>query len=168
MNITKVNNLSETDLEKELEKCCGSKSWIKKMIEIFPVHDQQTLLANAEVMWYQCNEHDWKEAFDHHPKIGDMNSLQQKFAATSHWAEGEQSAVKQTSLSVLQALAEGNERYEQQFGYIFIVCATGKSAEEMLALMQGRLHNTPVQEIHIAMEEQNKITQLRLQKLLAL
>ena len=96
-----------------------------------------------------------------------MEALREKFASTSTWAEGEQAAVKQASQETLEALAAGNEDYERKFGYIFIVCATGKTADEMLALLQARLPNTPADEILIAAGEQDKITRLRLEKLLA-
>lgn len=167
MTLAKLNSVEKQALKQALTNCCGASAWVKKMIQIFPVDSKETLLAKANELWYQCNEEDWREAFTHHPKIGDVDSLKEKFASTSAWAEGEQSAVKQTSAEVLEALAEGNKRYEQKFGYIFIVCATGKPAEEMLALLQTRLANQPEDEIKIAMEEQNKITKLRLQKLLA-
>jgi 2-oxo-4-hydroxy-4-carboxy-5-ureidoimidazoline decarboxylase len=106
------------------------------------------------------------EAFLHHPKIGSLDALAAKFANTAQWASGEQASVQSASKAVLQALADGNTAYEQKFGYIFIVCATGKSAEEMLALLQARLPNPPKTEIGIAMAEQMKITLIRLEKLL--
>ncbi len=137
------------------------------MVAVFPVEDEATLLHKSEKIWHECNEADWKEAFSHHPKIGDMRSLQEKFSSTNQWAAGEQAAVKHSSIQVLEALAEGNRLYQEKFGYIFIVCATGKSAEEMLALLQARLPNGQEAELKMAMEEQNKITKLRLQKLLA-
>ncbi len=90
-----------------------------------------------------------------------------KFASTSAWAEGEQASVKQASQATLEALAAGNTEYERKFGYIFIVCATGKTADEMLALLQARMPNKPEDEILIAMGEQDKITRIRLEKLLA-
>lgn len=124
------------------------------------------LLEDAEAQWYECSPDDWKEAFSHHPRIGDVESLTKKFASTAQWASGEQSGVNAASGKTIEELAEGNRLYEEKFGYIFIVCATGKSAEEMLSLLQARLPNVPTEEIEIAAEEQNKITKLRLQKLL--
>jgi 2-oxo-4-hydroxy-4-carboxy-5-ureidoimidazoline decarboxylase len=125
------------------------------------------LLNDAEDQWYECSEADWLQAFTHHPKIGDVDSLKKKFASTAKWAGNEQGAVNSASEETLKALAKGNDDYEKKFGFIFIVCATGKSADEMLQLLQERLPNDKAGEIKIAMEEQNKITQLRLQKLLA-
>ncbi|MCW3081512.1 MAG: uraD [Segetibacter sp.] len=167
MTLTELNQLDKPMLKEALTKCCGAKRWVEKMIHIFPTIDLLSLLDKSERIWHQCTEDDWKEAFIHHPKIGDVSTLKEKFASTSKWAEGEQAAVQQTSTEVLEALAEANRLYAEKFGYIFIVCATGKSAEEMLALLQARLPNKSEDEIKIAMEEQNKITQLRLQKLLA-
>jgi 2-oxo-4-hydroxy-4-carboxy-5-ureidoimidazoline decarboxylase len=105
------------------------------------------------------------EAFTHHPKIGDAKSLAEKFATTKEWASNEQSGVNEASILTLNKLAEGNKAYEEKFGYIFIVCATGKSASEMLSLLESRITNTPEVEIEIAMREQNKITHLRIDKL---
>ena len=167
MTLAELNNLPPAALKDALTKCCGAARWVEQMAAAFPVKDKQQLLDDAERIWLACSESDWREAFTHHPKIGDISSLKEKFASTSQWAEGEQSSVRHTSKQVLQALAEGNTQYEQKFGYIFIVCATGKRAEEMLALLQARLHNTPADEIKTAMGEQNKITKIRLEKLLA-
>jgi 2-oxo-4-hydroxy-4-carboxy-5-ureidoimidazoline decarboxylase len=124
------------------------------------------LLEDAEEQWWQCSEADWKEAFAHHPKIGDIDSLKKKFASTAAWASGEQSGVNAAGDEIIKALAEGNRLYEEKFGYIFIVCATGKTAKEMLELLQERIKNDPGEEIKIAAEEQNKITKLRIEKLL--
>lgn len=155
-------------LAEALQKCCGSTAWVENMVAIFPIADAETLMDQANTQWNKLSEADWREAFTHHPKIGgDVAALREKFASTSTWAEGEQAAVKQASQETLEALAAGNTEYEKQFGYIFIVCATGKSAEEMLALLQARLSNKPEDEILIAASEQNKITRLRLEKLLA-
>lgn len=172
MTLQELTNLPEKQLREQLLKCCGSKAWVDKMIPLFPMEDLVELMENAEEQWYKCSEKDWKEAFAHHPKIGDTESLRskglqkEKFAATADMAAGEQKAVSTASTSTIEALAKGNEEYEAKFGYIFIVCATGKSADEMLSLLQSRLSNDPQKEIKIAAEEQIKITKLRLQKLL--
>jgi 2-oxo-4-hydroxy-4-carboxy-5-ureidoimidazoline decarboxylase len=168
MKLAELNALDNVERKAALIPCCGAGHWVEQMDAIFPVADEQTLLNAAEKIWFSCNEKDWLEAFTHHPKIGDIHSLKEKFASTSAWAEGEQSAVKQSSSEILEALAEGNAAYENKFGYIFIVCATGKSAKEMLDMLLLRLQNNSEQEIHIAMQEQNKITAIRLKKLLTL
>lgn len=167
MTLHELNILTKEQLQAELFKCCGSTTWVEKMLPFFPADDMAELLYDAEDQWYECSEADWLESFTHHPKIGDMESLKRRFATTAGWASGEQEAVTQASQQTLEALASGNHEYEEKFGFIFIVCATGKSAPEMLELLQQRLKNTKQEEIKIAMDEQNKITQIRLQKLLA-
>ena len=165
MTLHELNILDKERLRQELFKCCGSSAWVNGMMKFFPADDLVELLEDAEEVWYNCSEADWKEAFTHHPKIGDVESLRKKFASTADWASGEQSGVNIASKETIEALAEGNRLYEEKFGYIFIVCATGKTASEMLAMLQSRLNNSPAEEIKVAMDEQNKITKLRLEKL---
>lgn len=166
MTIEELNRLDKIDLSFELTKCCGSSAWVMRMCDCFPVSSKEELFQKAEEIWFHCDEKDWLEAFDHHPKIGDIESLSKKFASTSTWASGEQSGASSAAKETLEALATGNKLYEDKFGYIFIVCATGKSAEEMLSILESRLPNDPGEEIMIAMKEQHKITNLRLEKLL--
>lgn len=168
MTLEELNNLPKPGLSEALQKCCGSTAWVANMVAIFPVASAETLMDEATTQWNKLSEADWRDAFTHHPKIGgDVEALRAKFASTSTWAEGEQAAVKQASQATLEALTTGNEDYERKFGYIFIVCATGKTADEMLALLQARLPNNPENEILIAAGEQNKITRIRLEKLFA-
>lgn len=166
MTLHELNTLPKSQLAEELTKCCGSSAWVKRMLPFFPADDLVELLEDAEEQWWKCSADDWKEAFAHHPKIGDTESLKKKFASTAQWASGEQSGVNTASEQTIVALAENNRKYEDKFGYIFIVCATGKSAEEMLGILASRLSNDPKEEIEIAADEQNKITKLRLEKLL--
>ena len=166
MTLHEFNILPREQLIKELTKCCGSSAWVERMLPFIPADDMIELLEDAEEEWNRCSEKDWKEAFSHHPKIGDVESVAKKFTSTAQWAAGEQSAVNMASKETIEALAEGNRLYEEKFGYIFIVCATGRSAEEMLMLLRSRLQNKPEEEILIAADEQNKITKLRIEKLL--
>ena len=156
--------MDQRQLRDLLMQCCGSKGWAKMMLTHFPVEDLVDLLENAEEVWFECSEDDWKEAFAQHPKIGDRETLEKKFAGSA--AASEQSGVQSASSQTLQALAEANKRYEEKFGYIFIVCASGLSAEEMLGMMESRLKNSLNEEIRIAADEQNKITKLRIERLL--
>jgi 2-oxo-4-hydroxy-4-carboxy-5-ureidoimidazoline decarboxylase len=165
MTIAEFDHLDREQKKNLLYQCCGSTAWVEKMLSIPPANDLIDLFEDAEEKWYECTERDWLEAFSQHPKIGDLDSLKKKFADTAHWAAGEQSDVKTATQNVLEELAKANKLYEEKFGYIFIVCATGKSAEEMLNILNERLKNKKEAEIKIAMEEQNKITQLRLEKL---
>lgn len=166
MTLHEFNILPRQQLIEELTKCCGSSAWVQRMLPFIPADDMVELVEDAEEQWWKCSHEDWKEAFAHHPKIGDVDSLKQKFASTAMWASGEQSGVNAASKQTIEALAEGNRKYEEKFGYIFIVCATGKTADEMLAMLNERLLNDPATEIEIAADEQNKITILRLEKLL--
>ncbi|SRR6266487_4877960 len=165
MTIAEFDHLNIEKKRKILEQCCGSSAWVEKMLTIPPAEDLIDLFEDAEEKWYECKEADWREAFSRHPKIGALNSIKERFASTADFAAGEQSSVKDASEKVLEALAEANAAYEKKFGYIFIVFAAGKSAEEMLGMLTARLNNKPEEEIKIAMEEQNKITRLRLEKL---
>ncbi len=167
MTLHELNILSKEQLKEELFKCCGSIAWVNKMHPYFPADDMVEILEDAEEQWWLCTEADWLEAFSHHPKIGDVENLKKKFASTAVWASGEQSATATASQEILEALAKGNDDYEKKFGYIFIVCATGKTAEEMLQMLLERLPNSAAEEIKIAADEQSKITQLRIEKLLA-
>ncbi len=150
-----------------LTRCCGASRWVDGMMAAAPFASADHLHATAERLWWALSDDDWREAFTHHPKIGDVDQLREKFAQTAAWSEGEQAGVNTASDATLQALADGNARYEARFGFIFIVCATGKSAAQMLALLHGRIDNPPPAELLIAAAEQRKITRIRLDKLLA-
>lgn len=167
MTISELNNLTEAARSAELGKCCGAVNWINKMLSEFPVLDEEELLNVSDEKWAECTEDDWLEAFSHHPKIGDVSSLKEKFANTAVWASGEQAGVAAADDDTILALSKGNEEYEKKFGFIFIVCATGKSAAEMLEILNYRMQHNPEHELHVAAAEQAKITKLRLQKLLA-
>lgn len=165
VTLNQINTLDETAATEAFRRCCGSQRWVDAMLSRRPFQNAEELFAAAETIWWDLSEEDWLEAFTHHPKIGDINSLREKFGNTKAWAEQEQGSVRQAGEAVLQALAEGNRAYEERFGFIFIVCATGKSAEEMLGLLQQRLPNSRESELRIAAAEQLKITRLRLEKL---
>ena len=167
MTIEELNKLDDLCLKEELMKCCGSTRWIKQMIAAKPFRSEKDLFVKAESCWHHTTETDWLEAFSHHPKIGDLKSLEKKFASTKILAGNEQRAVKSASVETLEHLAEGNQLYENKFGFIFIVCATGKSADEMLELLNERIGNDRNTELKIAASEQHKITNLRLQKLIS-
>ena len=165
MTLHEFNILPREKLIQLLTQCCGSTKWVNKMLEFVPAEDMVELLEDAEEVWWKCNQEDWKQAFAQHPKIGDLSSLEKKYGEVS-WAADEQSSVLSSTKDTIKALAEANEEYEKRFGYIFIICATGKSAQEMLTELRIRLQNSPEVEIEIAADEQNKITKLRIEKLL--
>lgn len=165
MPVPHINELDAAALHAALERCCGSKRWCELFAKRRPFTGMEHLLAAADEVWWALDPQDWLEAFSHHPKIGDIDSLRARFATTREWASGEQSGVAGAGEDVLLGLARGNEEYERKFGYIFIIFATGRSAEEMLGSLQTRLNNTPEKELPIAAAEQAKITKLRLEKL---
>lgn len=167
MNLEAFNQLDSQQAIDELMRCCGSLRWATIMASSRPFRSEADLYEAAERVWESLTREDWLEAFGHHPRIGDAEGLRIRFASTRTWASGEQSGTAVASDEVLAALAEGNRTYEERFGYIFIVCASGKSADEMLALLRDRLENDPKSELLLAAREQGKITRLRLEKLLA-
>ncbi|MFN8655527.1 MAG: 2-oxo-4-hydroxy-4-carboxy-5-ureidoimidazoline decarboxylase [Candidatus Obscuribacterales bacterium] len=160
-----LNALSEAQAVEELERCCGSKTWAAQMCARRPFADPEAVHSAADEIWSRASEADVLEALSHHPKIGDVSNLRAKFASTEKWAANEQSAVRQASDDVLHALHAGNVEYEAKFGFIFVVFATGKSADQMLAILQERLPNGREQELQNAAAEQRKITHNRLEKL---
>jgi 2-oxo-4-hydroxy-4-carboxy-5-ureidoimidazoline decarboxylase len=167
IDLTILNSWDVAVARAELVRCCGSRRWVDAMIQRRPFATIEELFEASDDIWLGLSSEDWLEAFSHHPKIGGKDSLRAKFASTKQWSTGEQAGVQLASDEVLDKLTEGNDAYEKKFGYIFIVCATGKSADEMLSLLQARLGNDPDTEIHLAMGEQGKITRIRLEKLLS-
>lgn len=167
MTLMELNNLPLTDLETKLEQCCASTKWYKTLAARFPFETAEKLQKAADEIWAECGEKDFLEAFAGHPKIGDVNSLAEKFKSTKKWAGNEQELVNEAPMQVIEALAKGNSDYEKRFGFIFIVFATGKTAQQMLDLLLERLPNNRENELKIAAAEQHKITTLRIQKLLA-
>jgi 2-oxo-4-hydroxy-4-carboxy-5-ureidoimidazoline decarboxylase len=167
MKLQEFNGLDAATAHAELIRCCGSSRWAHLLLASWPFKSKEQMFEVSDDVWHSLDRDDFLEAFSHHPKIGDVDSLRKKFASTAQWAEGEQKGVAQASEETLKALAAGNDAYEQKFGYIFIVCATGKTAEQMLAMLQSRLPNDAGAELKVAMLEQNKITHLRLEKLLS-
>ncbi len=160
-----LGRLDDAALRLALTKCCASRRWVSGMVAARPFLDEQHAIEAASNIWWHLDREDWLEAFAAHPKIGDLDSLRAKFADTRTWAGGEQSGVKGASQATIERLARSNREYEIKFGYIFIVCASGKTADEMLAILESRLPNNPEIELRIAAAEQWKITELRLRKL---
>jgi len=164
-DLDSLNRLPEDAARAELVRCCGSTRWAGRMSAQRPFASMAELITAADAAEAELTRDDWLEAFTAHPKIGGVDSLRTKFASTAVLSAHEQSGVHLAAEAVLQALAEGNRLYEERFGHIFIACATGKTADEMLALLQQRLHNAPDQELTTAAAEQTKITRLRLPRL---
>ena len=166
MSLEKINMLGYNEAYKTFAGCCGSDSWVKKMITGRPFKSKNEMIEASENTWNSLTEKDWLEAFEHHPMIGDLNSLKEKYTSARILAENEQAGVNEASTFTISELSKFNTEYLKKFGYIFIVCATGKSADEMLSMIKERIKNDPETEIKIAMKEQGKITKLRLEKIL--
>ena len=161
MTIASFNNLDKETAAEKLFSCCGSRKWVSLMMEAFPFESGKLMVEKATTAWYnECVKEDWLESFTHHPKIGDKKSLSEKFAGK------EQESVVSASDEIIEALTKANKEYEKKFKFIFIVCATGKSANEMLQLLNDRLKNDTETELNIAMSEQHKITLLRFKKII--
>lgn len=167
MTIDQLNALPPRDAVEAFQACCGTTWWCEQMAACRPFDDVAQVHDAADAIFEQMGEGHWMQAFAAHPKIGDMNSLRMKFAGNKQWSAGEQAGVNEADDAVLHDLSRGNDVYEKRFGYIFIVCASGLSAEQMLSMLQKRLRNDPHTEAAIASDEQTKITHLRLDKMLA-
>jgi len=135
------------------------------MVDERPFVNVDELLGKADSIWWSLEPDDWLAAFRSHPKIGERKAAEEVADQARAWSEAEQSGTRDAAEETAQALSEGNREYEQRFGYIFIVCATGKTAEEMLGILRERLSNDSDKELRVAAEEQRKITRLRLKKL---
>jgi len=120
----------------------------------WPFANTEAMLAEADAIWWRLDDHDWLEAFRAHPKIGERTA--------SAWSQQEQSGTASSTSGQLAELDRLNREYENRFGYIFIICATGRTTEQMLAALKDRLKNSPAAEIRIASEQQRQITHLRL------
>lgn len=170
MTLAELNALGEDAATRELLRCCGSTRWARDMAAARPFADMASLSAAADTISAALDRSDWLEAFAAHPRIGaglpaDLSAVAPRAEAEA-WAAAEQSGVASSSSDLLARLEEANREYEARFGFIFIVCATGKSADEMLGLLQRRLDNDAHIELRVAADEQRKITRLRLAKLL--
>lgn len=167
MTIAQLDAAPEADAAAALARCCGARAWVAAMLASRPFGTRGALFAAADRADAALGDADWLEAFTHHPRIGDIEGLRAKFASTAAWAGSEQSGAAAADDATLAALAEGNRDYEARFGHLFIVCASGLTAGEMLARLRKRMINSAADERRTAASEQAKITRLRLEKLLA-
>jgi 2-oxo-4-hydroxy-4-carboxy-5-ureidoimidazoline decarboxylase len=165
MNLEAINIWTYDEAREAFQRCCGSRRWSESMARGRPFDSVAALIETAERIWWGLARSDWLEAFAAHPRIGDVDAIRAKFATTAAWASCEQAGALGASDEVLQNLARGNREYEERFGYIFVVCATGKTAEEMLGILTQRLGNDAFAEIKLAAGEQMKITRIRLERI---
>jgi 2-oxo-4-hydroxy-4-carboxy-5-ureidoimidazoline decarboxylase len=158
LSISELDAMSEQEVAAVFRECCGAARWVDGMTDRRPFRSRRAVFAAADEEWSKCSEKDWLEAFSHHPRIGDRTA--------TGAAAGEQSAALSAGTIVQDELRRINHAYEEHFGHIYIVCATGKSADEMLEIARQRMNNDPATELRIAAEEQRKIMHIRLRKLL--
>jgi 5-hydroxyisourate hydrolase / 2-oxo-4-hydroxy-4-carboxy-5-ureidoimidazoline decarboxylase len=159
VTLNELNALTPEAAAQELARCCGSKAWVQAMTARRPFSSIDQLFGAAEEIWWSLDGSDWLEAFSHHPAIGDREGV-------SGWAKEEQSGTRDASEATRDALVELNREYERRFGHVFLISATGKTADEMLAELRARMHNPRGEELNVAAGEQAKITRLRLEKLI--
>jgi len=165
MTLDEFNALPPAKAESVLMDCCGCARWAANVAAQRPFAGADSLYATADTVWQNLDRADWLEAFSHHPQIGEKAAAGS--ASARQWAAGEQSGARAANEDVKTNLALGNLVYYEKFGFIYIVCATGKSADEMLAILDGRLQNDAASELPIAAEQQRLITRIRLGKLLS-
>jgi len=159
------NQLPAPDALPFVLACCGSHAFAEGMVHARPFADVDALLATADSIWWSLAESDWLEAFACHPRIGESSAnTSRQFSA---WSTEEQSEARSGANSVLDSISAKNREYQARHGFIYIVCASGKSAEELLAILDRRIGNPTGQEIKQAAEEQRQITHIRIRKWLA-
>lgn len=166
--LQKMARMGDEELRAHLLVCCHAAKWADKLVQEKPFGSREELMQRSSDIWLTMEDSDLMEAFAAHPKIGEQ-SLKEKFGTNQHsqWASVEQAGVQGADDQVLKDLADLNEKYHEKFGYVFLICATGKTAQQMLDLLKGRIEHTAHPELRIAAGEQNKITTIRLDKLLS-
>jgi allantoicase len=165
--VERINQVPTAEAHQALLNCCGAREWVARMLAQRPFLSVDHLSETADRIWWELDSDAWFEAFRHHPPIGGKKARAKQSPKARQWSEGEQSLVQKASAEALSALAEGNREYQAKFDHIFLICATGKTSEEILENLRQRLRNDPDAELRVAAEEQRKITLLRLQKLVA-
>jgi 2-oxo-4-hydroxy-4-carboxy-5-ureidoimidazoline decarboxylase len=160
------NAAPDNEARNAMLACCGAKRWAAAMVALRPIADAIELSAAADREWSKTSESDWLEAFACHPRIGERSPRQTAYASakSAAWSKQEQVSTAVAEQRVLAEIAKGNEQYERQFGFTYIVCATGKTAEEMLAILKRRLRSDCMDELREAQEQQRQILQIRLGK----
>ena len=166
ITVAQLDTLPDAEAAFKLAACCGASAWVSGMLARRPFASRDQLFTASEEVARTLRDSDWLEAFAYHPRIGKRNSNAVVSTTAESWSIGEQSASATASTAVRAALADANAEYEERFGFIFIICASGRSADEILAALRERMDNEPGAEIFVAAREQQQITRLRLEKLI--
>lgn len=161
-----LDRLGEQEAAAQLRVCCGAHRWIEGMLAARPFGSAERAQEEADQIWRGLGPADWLEAFDHHPRIGERKTVAPQDTTAAARSSNEQAQVTTADAEVKKRLAQVNAEYEQRFGFIYIVSAAGRTGEELLAIARERMHNDRDTELRVAAEEQRKIMQLRLAKLL--
>jgi allantoicase len=164
--LRRFNRLARAQAREALLDCCGSPMWVEAMLQRMPFPDLAYVLDTAEKTWAALDPGDWMHAFRHHPAIGGKKAEKTQSPKSKRWSKGEQAAAQTAAPQTAAALAHGNEEYQAKFGHVFLICATGKTSDEILTNLRQRLPNDPGVELRVAAEEQRKIMRIRLEKLL--
>jgi len=166
--LARWNVLPDLEAAEEILPCCGSQRWAHALVRLRPFQNWETMRVKSDEVWLALDPADWDEAFASHPRIGEKKAPDSATAKSVQWSTQEQSGVISSGKDIQERLRHANAEYEQRFGRIYIVCATGQSAEQMLAIVKRRLNNDEFEELREAAEQQRQITQLRLRKWLGL
>lgn len=164
--IERLNALPYGEAVDTFAQCCAAAAWAHAMAGLRPYADTSALLDTADRVWSESGETAWREAFAGHPRIGEREAAAPAGATAQHWSEQEQARVLAADADVRAELAAAQREYEKRFGHVFLICATGMSAPDILAALRRRLGNDRATELRTAAEEQRRITRLRLEKLL--
>ncbi len=168
LTIAELDALPRGEAAETLRACCGSAAWVEAMLARRPFGSRGALIAAADETAAALSEQDWLEAFARHPRIGERTAARPTSRTAGEWSSDEQAAATAVDVTVQRRLAALNAEYAERFGFIFIICASGRSGEEILSALERRLPNDPHTELAIAAGEQRAITRLRLEKLLGL
>jgi 2-oxo-4-hydroxy-4-carboxy-5-ureidoimidazoline decarboxylase len=162
--LARWNTLDSEAAAREALSSCGSRAWAAELASKRPIADETSLIEASNAVWLALPEEAWREAFDSHPRIGQTAQQAHATAESLHWSAQEQHAAISDDAAAKLALEEANRRYEQKFGRIFIICASGKTSAEILSILEARMNNDAAAELHEAAEQQRQITQLRLHR----
>ena len=162
--LARWNSLDPAEAAREALPCCGSRAWAAALAACRPIADEVSLIEASTSIWRALPEEAWQEAFDSHPRIGQSNPQAHATEESLRWSAQEQHTVVSEGETVKLALEEANRRYEQKFGRVFIVCATGKTSDQILAILEARMKNDAATELREAAEQQRQITELRLRR----
>ena len=166
VSLEQINAIPAAACAELFAACCGSSRWVSGLVARRPFASLEELRRIGDEIWWSLNVDDWREAFTHHPRIGGTQSASPQSERASSWSAGEQAAVTTAAAAARTELAAINDEYEEKFGFIYIVCAAGRSANELLEIARRRLTNDRDTELRVAADEQRQITNLRLGKLI--